>query len=681
MARNTLELIVEAKGTDAAANDVKGFNRELGGLGSVARTAAGALAGLAVADMAKDFAVSSASMAAESNRLEAATNKLAQGIGTNSENIVASIKTASGGTISEMEAMRFANNAMLLGIVESEDQFAELTTIATTLGRAMGQDAAQSVSDLTTALGRGSTEILDNLGISLKMNEAYEIYAQTLGKTSKELTEQEKKQAFANAALIKGREAAEALGGVQADQQAQVEATAAAWDDFQVAFGQLLLTVEGGLGLMEKATGAIRKLTEGAKAWSGITDQIEALNEASDSGAGSQVGLATAMLSTAELMDQMGMGMGKNRDIAQQLVDKFVLTEETTESVGRAFENLEKQQEETAGGVETVTEAYNEFSSQLDYIEQRSVEVGEGEKQRMLDQVAAAEAAAEAQAQAAEEAAARAQAAYEEQFSQVSGVAGNVLGLMQEEFQGAEKIFNIEKVDVNKAQIVEGANAVAEVAAFGMTEQMHRVLKENMPGLFKELMSADDAKQAAREMLSDFQFGIGSGLILGEGGREAAKERIKKILLGQAETTELINEITQELIAEGQNAFAVQQAAAQAFGGDFAGQAGGIGANLFAGFGTEEGPEIDTQPLAMAAAESLQETIPTAMEDNNIGVLIVETMANQVREAEDEMEHLADVFASGFEQFLPDRLNTTSQMFLETIATYVAQQIGVTPAR
>ncbi len=47
------------------------------------------------------------------------------------------------------------------------------------------------------------------LGITVKVEEAYDIHAKKLGKTADELTDVERKQAFANAALEKGRIAVE----------------------------------------------------------------------------------------------------------------------------------------------------------------------------------------------------------------------------------------------------------------------------------------------------------------------------------------------------------------------------------------------------------------------------------------------------------------------------------------
>jgi len=103
---------------------------------------------------------------------------------------------------------------------------ADLSEAAIVLGRVMGQDATKSLDDLTTALGRSSPLILDNLGLTVKVGEANKAYAATLGKTTKELTDAEKKMAFYNAAMDAAKSKVAELGEVQltfADRMVQVQ--------------------------------------------------------------------------------------------------------------------------------------------------------------------------------------------------------------------------------------------------------------------------------------------------------------------------------------------------------------------------------------------------------------------------------------------------------------------------
>lgn len=60
--------------------------------------------------------------------------------------------------------------------------------------------ASQAVSDVITGIGRMSPQILDNLGI-VGATKAIDDYAKSLGKTSEQLTDVERKQALVNVVL------------------------------------------------------------------------------------------------------------------------------------------------------------------------------------------------------------------------------------------------------------------------------------------------------------------------------------------------------------------------------------------------------------------------------------------------------------------------------------------------
>jgi hypothetical protein len=211
-------------------------------------------------------------VASQAERLGRGTENLAQGIGSSGDAMVAAIQEASGFTIDRISAMQAANKAMLFGIVESSDEMQRMTEIAVTLGAAMGQDAAKSLDDLTTALGRQSPLILDNLGITLKLEDAYKIYAEQLGVTVTEMSDVQKQQAFLNAALIKGEERVEQLGGVVEDTAAQSEKLGAALKDLTITMGQGLTPAAG------EAGGAlakfIRDVERGIKIQRNLTEEI-----------------------------------------------------------------------------------------------------------------------------------------------------------------------------------------------------------------------------------------------------------------------------------------------------------------------------------------------------------------------------------------------------------------------
>jgi predicted transcriptional regulator len=144
--------------------------------------------------------------------IEAAFQRLNVGVGQNSTEMLAALTTGTKGMVSDFDLMQSANKAMLLGLPVTTASMGELAKTATVLGRAMGQDATKSLDDLIVALGRSSPMILDNLGLSVKVGEANEIYAAKLGKSADALTDAEKKTAFYNAAMEAARKKTAELG-------------------------------------------------------------------------------------------------------------------------------------------------------------------------------------------------------------------------------------------------------------------------------------------------------------------------------------------------------------------------------------------------------------------------------------------------------------------------------------
>jgi len=142
------------------------------------------------------------------NAVETGFQNLASAAGFAGDTFLQELRPATRGLISDFELMEKTNTAVTLGIVQSEKQWGQLVGAAQTLGRAVGRTAAQSVDDLTIALGRQSPRILDNLGIQLSLNDAYTQYARRLGTTVDELTDVEKRTAFVTIATERIVEAA-----------------------------------------------------------------------------------------------------------------------------------------------------------------------------------------------------------------------------------------------------------------------------------------------------------------------------------------------------------------------------------------------------------------------------------------------------------------------------------------
>ena len=112
------------------------------------------------------------------------------------------LRGAVDGTVNDMNLMQSANNAMMLGVVKSDEEMAQLFDTAQRLGHALGVETTDAVNSLVTGMGRQSILMLDNLGIIVDTETAYKNYAEKLGITTSKLDDLQKKEAF-NAEVLR----------------------------------------------------------------------------------------------------------------------------------------------------------------------------------------------------------------------------------------------------------------------------------------------------------------------------------------------------------------------------------------------------------------------------------------------------------------------------------------------
>lgn len=139
-------------------------------------------------------------------------------LGTSAE-FLTRLRTAAGDTISELELMRITNIALAGATGEVGQAFGEalpsLLEIARVQAAATGQSVDYLFQSLVTGIKRSSPLLIDNTGLVLKIGEANEAYAASIGKTVAELTAQEQQIALIQATLAAGNAAMLAAGGIQ----------------------------------------------------------------------------------------------------------------------------------------------------------------------------------------------------------------------------------------------------------------------------------------------------------------------------------------------------------------------------------------------------------------------------------------------------------------------------------
>lgn len=163
---------------------------------------------------------------------------LAAASGISADKMVADLRRVSGETISVQQLVEKAGTAMLLGVKATA--IPKLAEIAKASSRITGQTVTEAFGDLSLAVARQSKMILDNLGIMVDIEKANKDYAASLKKTSEQLTDAEKKQAFLNATMAEGQEIIEKVGKQSESDADKMAKFSASVDNIGKSIGILL---------------------------------------------------------------------------------------------------------------------------------------------------------------------------------------------------------------------------------------------------------------------------------------------------------------------------------------------------------------------------------------------------------------------------------------------------------
>ena len=267
MADKTINLIYKILGLDKATQKTRKLDSSLVNLAKTAKRVATGFVALQVAQSAVKFAVASQRV----QDLEGAMLNLGKNAGFGADSLE-KFRDATNGTVTDTELLTNANNALLLGIADSDDQMAQLFDTAQRLGKAMGVDTQFAVQSLTVGLGRQSKMILDNLGIMVDATSAQEKLAKEIGKTVGQLTEEERKRAFINEAMRQAKTAVQQLGAEELGLIERQQQLSVAVENLGLAFGEA--STPAVLKATTAMTGFLNVVTETLFATSNQNDEI-----------------------------------------------------------------------------------------------------------------------------------------------------------------------------------------------------------------------------------------------------------------------------------------------------------------------------------------------------------------------------------------------------------------------
>ena len=214
------------QGTIGTANATKSFsklNQTIGGGGS---GGAGALVGAYAVLAANIFAVTAAfgalSRAAAVEKLSEGLETFSNQTGQSLDLVARKLKEATGNAVSLEQAMTTAAVATSAGFGVAEME--GLTEVARNASLALGRDMGDALDRLTRGAIKLEPEILDELGIMVRLDDATENFAATVGKAAGNLTRFERQQAFVNAIITEGRDKFSALAEVDPNPYDQLSA-------------------------------------------------------------------------------------------------------------------------------------------------------------------------------------------------------------------------------------------------------------------------------------------------------------------------------------------------------------------------------------------------------------------------------------------------------------------------
>ena len=235
-----LSIVVDAT-TASATKGLAGLGKAIGGIataGAVLGTAVvggAALAGGALARLAID--------AAPLAGIEDAFTGIAEASGKSSKEMLDALKKGSAGMITQRDLMQKYNLAASLVTDQFANQLPDAMGYLTKVAAGTGEDMGYMLDSLVRGVGRLSPMILDNLGIQVDLNEAYEAFAPTIGKTVSELTKQEQQTALMNQVMEKLAENTANMPEVAGSAAQGLAALKTKFMDLKDSAGQHLLPV------------------------------------------------------------------------------------------------------------------------------------------------------------------------------------------------------------------------------------------------------------------------------------------------------------------------------------------------------------------------------------------------------------------------------------------------------
>lgn len=217
------------KDADTVNNKVGAIHKTFGGLGGIAQGAGNAVAGglktMALAGVGAVTGIGAVGGAilklgydaSSLPGIESVFRNMTSSMSVDADALMGKMREASYGAVKDFDLMKSANMAMVGAGKEFGKEFAEnlpaLMKVSREAAKASGQSVDYMYNSIVTGIKRMSPMILDNLGFQISLGDAQQKYADKVGKTTAELSKEEKQIALLNEVTRLGNQLVEESGG------------------------------------------------------------------------------------------------------------------------------------------------------------------------------------------------------------------------------------------------------------------------------------------------------------------------------------------------------------------------------------------------------------------------------------------------------------------------------------
>lgn len=246
MADQDLTLRIKGDASNALSA-LKKLDISLVGIGVAAAATAAAVTGLTAT------AARMADLGDQAADVERGFNDLASASGLVGQSFLQDLQTNTDNAVSKLDLMRVTTKGLNLDLEKNGVSLSQLARDVKTFADASGKDFVQTYDGFIQALATGRTISLQTQGIILDTAKAYDDYAESVGKSADQLTENEKLIAKQQAAAAKLHENVQALSGAQ-------ENAGDAAQELNAAFSDLFTDLNIGVSESEELRDAFKDL-------------------------------------------------------------------------------------------------------------------------------------------------------------------------------------------------------------------------------------------------------------------------------------------------------------------------------------------------------------------------------------------------------------------------------------